>query len=361
MIDKTGELSQSEAQQRAEQIQSFKQELSCIQSDSEFLLSNEQQQQIKDYHTNKLAELKQRFDIDLTTRAKQLSWGMKIASLFAALAMTSSLFFLFYHFWGYFNTPLQVSVLVAAPIVSFVVTVWLAGREQASYFSKIAALVSYGCFILNLSMLGQIFNIAPSPNAVLVWSAYAAFLAYMCRARLLLFFAIVGVLNFIAMKFGTWFGIYWISFGERPENFFIPALVMFLLPLKISRPKYHDFDPIYRVLALIALFVPILILSHYGRISYLSWSVNNVEGFYQVIGFVLAAIVIWVSVKFQWRDSVNTGMVFFILFLYTKFFDWWWEFLPKYLFFFAIGAISFGVLIIFKRLRNYWIQKEQLL
>ncbi len=30
---------------------------------------------------------------------------------------------------------------------------------------------------------------------------------------------------------------------------------------------------------------------------------------------------------------MNTGNVFFTIFLYTKFYDWWWDWMPKYLFF----------------------------
>jgi len=34
----------------------------------------------------------------------------------------------------------------------------------------------------------------------------------------------------------------------------------------------------------------------------------------------------------QWRHVVNTAVTLFIVLLYTKFFDWWWEAMPKYLF-----------------------------
>ena len=37
------------------------------------------------------------------------------------------------------------------------------------------------------------------------------------------------------------------------------------------------------------------------------------------------------------RLWVNTGVVFFVIFLYTKFYDWWWDLLPKYLFFLILG------------------------
>ena len=49
---------------------------------------------------------------------------------------------------------------------------------------------------------------------------------------------------------------------------------------------------------------------------------------------------------------VNTGLTFFVIFLYTKFFDWWWQTMPKYLFFLLIGLSAVLLLFVFKRLRS---------
>ncbi|MCW8875532.1 MAG: DUF2157 domain-containing protein [Kangiellaceae bacterium] len=341
-----------QAQSRIDQINSFQQELSCLEANAGLTLSNEQQESINSYHRAIIKKLSQQFDLDLSVKEKQLSWGMKIASLLGALAMAAGLFFLFYRFWGEMSTSIQVFCLVAASTGSLGLTCFLKEKGASAYYCKISALVSLAALVLNITMLGDIFNLTPSPNAILVWSAYAVLLAYYCRARLLIFFAVVGVLNFIAMKVGTWSGIYWISFGERPENFILPAIMIFSLPKLISKPAFRDFDPIYRVTSLISLFIPVLILSNFGAISYLPLSADAVEIIYQVIGFTLASGIIWLGIKMHWRDTVNTGVVFFVLFLYTKFFDWWWDLLPKYIFFFVIGAISIGLLALFTKIRN---------
>lgn len=52
------------------------------------------------------------------------------------------------------------------------------------------------------------------------------------------------------------------------------------------------------------------------------------------------------------RLWVNTGVVFFVIFLYTKFYDWWWDLLPKYLFFLILGLTAVLVLLAMKRLRR---------
>jgi uncharacterized membrane protein len=45
-------------------------------------------------------------------------------------------------------------------------------------------------------------------------------------------------------------------------------------------------------------------------------------------------------------------VVFFVILLYTKVFDWWWELMPKYLFFFILGLIAILCLLVMQRLRK---------
>lgn len=345
-------ISQADAQQRVDQINAFQYEIVELKNNGILTVPTEQLSKVEHYHRELLQELSTTFDLDTSIQSKQLTLGMKIASLFGALAMAISLFFLFYQFWGYISTSIQVVILIAAPISLFLLSLHLAQKEKSAYFSKISALVSLSCFVLNLSMLGQIFNISPSPNAFSVWAAFAFLLAYACNARLLLFFGIASISSFIAMKIGTWSGMYWIGFGDRPENFFIPSLIIFMLPQLANHKHLSGFDAIYRVMAMIMIFMPILILSNWGKISYLSWSSNTIEGFYQLIGFILSASAIWLGIKRHWNEVTNTGNVFFVLFLYTKFFDWWWDWMPKYIFFFVLGLSALLALMVFKRVRR---------
>ena len=49
---------------------------------------------------------------------------------------------------------------------------------------------------------------------------------------------------------------------------------------------------------------------------------------------------------------MNTGITFFVIFLYTKFFDWWWATMPKWLFFLVLGLAAILILLVLKRLRR---------
>jgi uncharacterized membrane protein len=94
-----------------------------------------------------------------------------------------------------------------------------------------------------------------------------------------------------------------------------------------------------------------LVLANWGQASYLNLDPDVIEGGYQVFGFVGSAAAIWLGARRHWPEVVNTGVIFFVIFLYTKFFDWWWEIMPKYLFFLVLGLTAVLLLFIMRRLR----------
>jgi len=343
--------SRTDAQQRADEIRVFAEELARLEREGVLALTQGQREAVAAHHRGLLAQFAQAYDIDRDVRAKQLSLGMRIASFLGALALAASVFFLFRQFWDRFSTTVQVVVLIGAALGTFGATVWIQGRESSGYFTKLAAMVAFACFVINIYLLGQIFNITPSDKALIPWAAFALLLAYTCDLRLLLAAGILCIIAWIAARTGTWSGMYWLHFGERPENFFPAAVLLFLVPQLIPHGRFSGFGPIYRVFALLTLFLPMLVLANWGQISYLDFETNSIEGFYQVMGFVLSAGAIWLGARKHWGEVVNTGSTFFVIFLYTKFFDWWWQTMPKYLFFLVLGLTAVLLLVVMRRLR----------
>lgn len=341
-----------EAQQRADEIRAFRSELARLASEGVLVLDASRRAALDAHHDALLAGYAREFDIDRDARARQLSLGMKVASFLGALALAASVFFLFYQFWGRFGEAAQVAILVMASLATLGLTVWMQGRDASGYFTKLAALVAFACFVLNIAMLGAIFNIAPSDKALLPWAAFAFLLAYACGLRLLLGAGILCVAGFVAARVGTWGGIYWLSAGERPENFFVAAVLLLAIPRIALHRRYPGFESIYRVSGLLAFFIPALVLSNWGGASYLDADVGTIEGGYQLAGFAGAALAIFVGARRDWHDMVNTGVTFFVVFLYTKFFDWWWDALPKYLFFLVLGLAAVLILLVLRRLRG---------
>jgi uncharacterized membrane protein len=345
-------LSRTEAQLRADQIRVFREELERLEGAGVLALSSEQRAAVGGYHDELLAGFAQAFDIDRDRQAKQLSLGMRIASFLGALALAASVFFLFNQYWGRFPEAAQVGLLIFSSLGSVLATFWVGQRDSSGYFAKLVAMVAFACFVLNLSLLGGMFNITPSENAFLVWAALALLLAYTFDLRLLLAAGILCVVAFIATRAGTWSGMYWLDFGERPENFFPAGVLLVLVPVLIPHARFTGFASIYRVFGLLTLLLPILVLSNWGSSSYLPMSVSGVEYLYQVLGFVLSAVAIWLGARHDRSEVVNTGTTFFVIFLYTKFYDWWWDLMPKFVFFLIIALTAILFILIMKRLRS---------
>ena len=344
--------SRSEAQQRVDDIRIFRDELARVEGDGVLRLDDAQRSALANHHDALLSALQAGFDVDRSARAKQLSLGMRIASFIGALALAASVFFLFYNFWGYLSTPVQVATVIGVALATFLSTIAVARRDGAGYFTKLAAMVAFACFVLNVAMLGQIFDITPSDKALLPWAAYAFLLAYAFDLRLLLVAGIACLVAFIAARVGSWSGMYWIYFGERPEDFFPAAIAIFLVPHLLDQSRFAGFAATYRVTGMLALFLPMLVLANWGSSSYLDLDREFVQGLYQVLGFAGTAALTWLGTRRDWKDVTNTGTTLFVIFLYTKFFDWWWDWMPKYIFFLALGLAAVLLLVVFKRLRG---------
>jgi multisubunit Na+/H+ antiporter MnhF subunit len=61
---------------------------------------------------------------------------MRIVSFLGTLTLAASVFFLFYQFWGRFSTVSQVVILIAAALLSFAATVFIAVKDRSGYFAK---------------------------------------------------------------------------------------------------------------------------------------------------------------------------------------------------------------------------------
>ncbi|MDR2220452.1 MAG: DUF2157 domain-containing protein [Methylobacillus sp.] len=348
----------TEAQLRADEIQVFQRELKRLESEGVLALETAQRDAVQAHHAQLLGQYEKAWDIDRDIKSRQLSLGMKAASFLGALALAASVFFLFLRFWDQFSTVAQVVLLLTASIGSFVFTWWLQRRDASGYFTKLAAMVAFACFVLNISMLGTIFNITPTDKALLAWATLAFLFAYTCDLRLLQAAGILCLIGFISARTGTWGGIYWLDFGERPENFFPAAFALMLFPSFVDHRRFPGFAALYRIFGLLTLLLPVLVLANWGASSYLRWDADIIEGCYQVIGFVASGIAIYWGIRKQMGEVFNTGTVFFVIFLYTKFYDWWWEFMPKYLFFLILGLTAILFLLVIRRLRGALLNKR---
>lgn len=228
------------AQQRADRIRAFREELSELQHEDALHLTPQQSEHLDRHLDSILAGLRSRFDVDVDFSEKQLSWGMRTAVTLGGLALCAGLVLFFYRFWGLLSTGTQVALLIAAPLAALAMVDFAARREKTFYFAALAAMVAVALFILDLSALGAIFNVTPSPHTIAAWSIFALALAYQYGLRLLLVVGLVSGTIWTSAAVLAWTGAYWDQFWQRPELILLLAALMFVLALVIPHRRNSE-------------------------------------------------------------------------------------------------------------------------
>ena len=349
---RTAGLSPADAQKTADRIRIFREELHNPDIARVLALTPEQASRFDAWATTELAALAGNFDIDTTASQKRMSWGMRIASTLGALAVSAAVVLFFLRFWGYLETWVQTGIVFIAPLAALAGTEYVSRRERARYFTGLMALVSLTCFVLNLQVLGEVFNIAATEKALLAWGLFGMLLAYRYRLQLLLFVALCLLVAYGAAFFAARLGYQWMDFGDRPEIAALLGLVVFAIPLALRHECNTDFPPVYRMVGSLVLLMSVLSLAEWGRGSFMPSETKNIELFYEFAGLAIAAGFIWLGIKRDWIGVVNTGSIFFGIFLFCRLYHWLWIWIPKYLFFAIIGLVGILLVASLKRLRR---------
>src|SRR5262249_5864068 len=158
----------------------------------------------------------------------------------------AALVMFFTRFWGYFATPVQVTIIALAPFAALLGTEYAARRERTLYFAGLLALVTLAAFINDLAMLGRIFNLTSSEKALLAWGALAILLAYRYGLRLLLLVGLGFLLCYASATFTDLWGLHWLRFVDRPEHFGAMGLAVFAVPRFVRHERHTDFPAVYR-------------------------------------------------------------------------------------------------------------------
>ena len=349
--------SQSAAQQCADRIRLLRQELATPEVQRVLELSPEQQKRFDAWANARLTELARQFDVDTTVSQARVSWGMRIASTLGGIAICAAVVLFFMRYWGDLGTALQVGIVAAVPLLALAGAEFAATRERTLYFTGLLALVAFASFVMNLAVLGSIFNIVSTERALLAWGAFAIVVAYRYGLRLLLAIGLLLLISYGAATVTAAFGYRWLDFSDRPELVALLAVLVFCAPVAIRHQRHTHFPPVYRLTSAVVFFVCVISLADWGTPSYLSLAREDVERVYEAVGLLTSAAAIWLGIRRQWNGVVNVSAAAFVIFLFTRLYRWWWDWMPKYLFFAAIGALGIILVLIFKRLRDRMAQQ----
>ncbi len=221
-----------------------------------------------------------------------------------------------------------------------------ARRERTLYVTLLLGLFAGASFVIGLPVLAGLFNVALPPAALLAWAALCGALAYAYGLRLLLVAAILSGLGFAGTLAGPTHLCIWEAFGHRPEAFLPAGVLLLAIPRLAPHRTHPGFPPAWRTLGLLSLFVPILILGRAGNASFFRLAPGTIEAGYQLLGFVLAAVVVWLGVRSGRPEMTKVASGAFVVFLYVKLYDWWWAFLPRWVFFLLLGLVAVGLLLV---------------
>jgi hypothetical protein len=341
-----------DAQRRVAQVDAFGRELAELEREQVLSLTPDQRGRVERYHADVLASLARRFDVDRTEGQRQMALGMRVASLLGAVTLSAAVVLFFYRVWGLLTTPTQVAALVATPLVMLLAVDTAARREPTRYVASVLSLIAAASFALNLSVVGAIFNMVPSPLILAAWAVFALAVAYGYGLRLLLAGGVAAAMGYAVSAIAGAAGLDWTVSIGRPE----PLLVLGPCAIAVSfwpRAVRHDgFGQTWRLVGLGALLLPLLFLSTWTEVfSYKLLPLTVLHAVYDVAGFALPIAAAWYGIRRRWPEVVNTASGFLVLFVYAKCFDWWWLVMPRYLFFLLLGGLAIGTMVLLAKLR----------
>lgn len=346
-------MDKSEAQARVDRIASFTSELAVLERDGVVSLTDDQRRLLAGYHQNVLSTLSAQFDVDRGDVQRRMSIGMRVASIVGAVALSAAVYLFFYRFWGELSIAAQTAILVAAPLFGIALTEVASRVDKTRHFVFIASLIACACIVLNVSTLGALFAMTDSPNALLVWALFALAIGHAYGIRTPAAAGLVLLIAFSASSIVAWGGHEWTETLRRPEAWLPLSMIIAAVgAMHLATARSDLFAPVYRSVGLAAMLLALWSLSIEASFSALPWSEAVVKGSYQVIGFLAAGGAVAVGIRRRWSEWVNIGGAALVIFLYTKFVQWWWDWMPAYLFFLVVGLISVGLILVLRRARG---------
>jgi uncharacterized membrane protein len=340
-----------EAQKRVDRIALFQAELAELEREGALTLTPEQHSRVDAHVASLLGRFRQQFGIDATESAKRVSWGMRVAALLGAAALVAAMILFLHRIWGNLPTGAQILILASAPVGLLAATEAAFARRVDPYYVAVWALAAGVSFVVELSALGSVLNLPDSPHALFSWGLFAVLVAYAYGVPLLLGAGLVLLCAYSAALVLHAQGYYWAGFPQTAQLLIPGAVLIYCIPSLMKGRSRHDFDFTYRVSGAGLGLGAILIFSTSGDLCCFSLRPRMVEAVYQVLGLLLSTGVVFHGLRLGRSGLVNLGAGAFIVFLFIRLHAWWWDWMPKYLFFLTIGLTAIGLLLVFRRIR----------
>jgi uncharacterized membrane protein len=152
-------------------------------------------------------------------------------------------------------------------------------------------------------------------------------------------------------------GGYWESFMAHAACLLPAAVILYAVP-ELTRHRHRDeFDFVYRLCGAAVGLIALLMLSKSADLCCSAAAANAAEAGYQLAGLGVGAGVVFHGLRLARSGLVNLGAGAFVVFLFVRLHDWWWDWMPKYLFFLLLGLTALGLALAFRRLRHRLVER----
>lgn len=263
----------------------------------------------------------------------------------------------------YYTPDIVISILSA--IMATLFFIWgrrLEKRFPEKVFSN-EAVIFIGILFTAccIAYLGKTFDNGSGHYSLLfLLSVFVyGFLAYRLDSKLIWLFALVSL--------GSWFGTetgyqtHWSYYflGMNYPLRFVAFGVVLVVACHFFRNKkwFSDFWELTYVIGLLYLFMSLWLISIFGNYGTIDswWKVKQISLFYWgIIAGVVAIGFLFYGLKSKDVIAREFGITFLLIFIYTKYFEYFWD-NTNHTLFFAILAISFW--LIGRKAEKIWTTK----
>jgi hypothetical protein len=252
-----------------------------------------------------------------------------------------------------YYTPDIIISIVSAVMAAFLF-LWGRRRERLSpekVYSNEAVIFTGVLFTACcIAYLGKTFDNGSGHYSILfLLSVFVyGFLAYRLDSRLIWLFALVSL--------GSWFGTetgyqtqwshYFLGMNYPLRFVLFGVVLVTACHFLRNRKWFSDFWELTYVVGLLYLFLSLWLLSIFGNYGTIDswWKVKQISLFYWgIISLAVAGGFMLYGLKSKDSIAREFGITFVLIFIYTKYFEYFWD-STNHTLFFAILAVSFWLI-----------------
>ncbi len=330
---------------------------------------------------------------------RKLGRGVTILINLGAIILAAGLIIFFASNWIEFGRAAKIASLFVLTLFFYLVGFELTQEGRWNFPKLGLALVFLGCvmFGVDILLLALIYDLTAEHawSLLMDWAVWLA-IAYLVRSRLILFLGLLGVVSWFGAEVGYLWGGYWIYLG-RPFHFLgLGACLLAVSGIQAWRGQ-RSFAAPYTLVGLLLIYLSSLILSIFdvqkgfravewnapvavwlmlygpyllalGALycihvrwqqtslsdppvltvlfllalmllsSIIAWAPGHREFWFILLLTLLTSAGIYLGIAWESAVFLNTSIVFFAVNVYTRFYEYFWDAMPKSLFFIIGGA-----------------------